>query len=497
MQVQVPFDRMDRIERFLERRPVKNRRRIKCDGKEFVITKEDVKRIRSYRKNACMDPDVDLYRPLNLSFSRKTMGEGMETRKAVAAPRPAQKRVRKRPCAERKEAVRADKNEIVDLWADEGMEALECYEQDVFVKAGEPYSGPVEQLAYKREDLEKGLRKMYLRLYEPREGKSYKLRDLVGELPKAESLRPFPEEVGLSFGFSEPVRVGISPDFKTFGAGEGRRLGVYEFRGFVKLRHVLFGSEVRKVVFTRAGSVCVLLAGDVICVVDDVFAEAALEGQGPFFREEFPAWSRGQESGASCVCTVIRGQGRINDMDVHSGGRYVSVVCGKKVMVYDLEKRSMAEVRVKGATPLKAKIHESLETMLVSTTNSLVVYDLVSKKVVREAKELSFVLDFCSAKDGVAVVVNNLSKVVLYDLSRGCVLRTMLQEDVGVEVVRHGRYNLMCVVYSKEMVVFYNDMGRGLVVPVRRIAGRFRDVVFDARLPWLYAASGSKLHVFT
>ncbi|ADM11100.1 uncharacterized protein Eint_021030 [Encephalitozoon intestinalis ATCC 50506] len=492
---------MDRIERFLGRRPVKGRRKVQSQGKEFLITKEDVKLIRSYKKNICMDPDVDLYRPLNLSFSRKTMNEGMETRKKVVVPR-AGGRPKKKERSIRKEVKKRDKNEIVDIWEEEGLEELNSYEQDMVVKVGDAYTGAVEALRYGREDLEGSLRRIYLRLYEPRDGKNYRLRDLIKELPKTETLRPFPEEIGLSFKFSKAIRVGISQDFKKFGVGEGRKLGIYEFKNFVKLRHILFDSEIRKIMFARNGSICTLLADNTICVVDDIYGGDAESSKESFISKEFPAWSRKEaEEGAernAFVCTVINPEGKINDIEAHEDGKHIIAVCGKKIMVYNLKERIGREVlRVRGATPLKAKFHRSLSTMIVSTTNSLIIYDLVSKEIVREAKEFSFVLDFFSVEESKVAVVNNTNKIILYDWLKNNVQRTMLQEDVGMEVVQHGRLNLMCVAYPTEMVVFYNDVTNDLVVPVKRIPGRYRDISFHPHLPWLYGVGGNRLDVFT
>ncbi|KMV66625.1 hypothetical protein M970_021030 [Encephalitozoon cuniculi EcunIII-L] len=490
---------MERIEKFLERRPVKNRRKVKSQGKEFVITKEDVKLIRSYRRNACMDPDVDLYRPLNLSFSRKTMNEGIEIRKRVAPPRTAERSRRKRWSARKETAKEENKNEIGDVWEGEGLDDLNSYEQDMLVKVEEEYSGPVELLRYGREDLERSMRRMYLRLYEPRDGKDYRLKDLIRELPKAETLRPFPEEIGLLFKFEESIRVGISQDFRIAGVGEGRKMGVYELRGFVKLRHVLFDSEIRKIMFTRGGSICVLLASNAVCVVDDVFGEE-YPAQEPFFRREFPMWSREDldQGSRSCVCTVIKADKKMNDMEAHRDGRYISVVCGKRIVVYDLKKRSVLEaLRLKGTTPLRAKFQGSSHTMVISTANSLIIYDFSSRRVMKEAKEFSFILDFFSISDDKIVLLNNLNKIIVYDCSRNVVQRTMLQEDVGTEVVQHGRLNLMCVAYPTEMVIFYNNVDTDLVVPVKRIPGRYRNILFHPQLPWLYAANGSELRVFT
>ncbi|KAG5859550.1 hypothetical protein KMI_06g10760 [Encephalitozoon hellem] len=492
---------MDRIERFLGRRPMKNCRKVKSEGKEFLITKKDVKLIRSYKKNVCMDPDVDLYRPLNLSFSRKTMDEGMETRRRVAAPQGRKRPKKERQRSGRKVPESRDRNEIVDIWEEEGLEDLNDYEQDIFVKVGDAYTGPVEKLEYRKEDLQSDLRRVYLRLYEPREGKSYRLKDLIKELPRPETLRPFPEEIGLSFKFERLGPVGISQDFKMFGVGEGNKLCIYEFRSFLKVKHVVFDSEIRKIMFAKGETICVLLANSTICIVNDVFGGELPDGQKSFFYQEFPVWSRKgpeEDSVSSCTCTVIRIEGKINDMDAHHDGRYVNVVCGKKAMVYDLKERKGLEIlRVRGVAPLKAKFHKSLDTVIISTTSSLIVYDLVSKKIVREAKEFSFVLDFFSISDDVVVLVNNLNKIILYDWTNNSVKRSMLQEDVGMEVVQHRRFNLMCVSYPTEMIVFYNDVRNDLVVPVKRIPGKYRNVLFHPHLPWLYGASGNKVCVFT
>ena len=60
---------MDRINKFLNSRPVKHRRTLKCGDKSYEITKEDLKKVRAYRSSKCLDPTFKLSRPLDLTFS--------------------------------------------------------------------------------------------------------------------------------------------------------------------------------------------------------------------------------------------------------------------------------------------------------------------------------------------------------------------------------------------------------------------------------------------
>lgn len=501
---------MDRIEKFLKRRPVKNKRRVKCNGREYVVTKEDVKRIRSFRKNTCMDPDVDLYRPLNLSFSRKTMTSGLPIREKRDISLEVQEKLVKRyrnSVARREEQ---SKNEIVDVWESETLEDLDKYDQDMFVKIDESYSGCVEELEYGESDLARGLRRTYLRLYEPRERKTYRLKDLMKELPKPEELRPFPEEVGLWFEFEEAVRMGISPDFQRFAAGCGALVRIYEFKNFVKVKSVTFDEEVRKVVFTKDEAVCVMLK-DRVCVVGDVYSGVSSCEFGTFGYEEFVTWERrpledegpqglerSQGVEARIPHTVIRTCGKINGIEVHGNGKYIGAVCGKTVVLYDLENRSAVKVvTTRNVIPLKVRFHRTRPMVMISTSNSLMVHDLVGKKTVCEMKESSFVLDFFNVTEDTVLVANNLKRIMLFDHSRNVVVRTMVQEDMVSEVIQHGRYNLMCAVSSREMTIFYHSVGENMVVPVKRIAGRYRQVRFHPLLPWLYATQGRRVVVFT
>lgn len=475
---------MDRIDKFLKRRPEKNRRRVVVRGREFTITKEDVKAVRGFRKNVCMDGDVDLCRPLNLSFSRLPM-DALPVREKRHVP--AAKRIKWTPRVVEKRS----RNEIVDVWEDT-LDDMRAYEQDVFVKVGDAYSGSVEALRYGKEDLAKALRSVYLRQYEPREKKQYRLKDLVKDLPDPETLRPFPEEIGLQFKFGGSVRTGFSADFQRLGAAEGRVLGIYQVSDFLRLKTVEFDEEIGGVAFTKDGSVCVLI-GSRICVVDDVLGGVS----DVFGMQDFETWERGC-GGLLRAHTVILAEGKINHMEVHPNGRYVGAVCGKNVFLFNLAERSrMRVVATKGAVPLKVRFHRSLPKVIVSTSNSIIVHGIGERRSVCDTKEFSFVLDFCSVTDDVVAIANNTSKIILFDHSRGVVLRTMQQEDVVTEIVQHRRYSLMCAVSPRGMTVFHNSIGSGLVVPVKTIAGRFRCVAFHPELPWLYAVQGSRLVVFT
>lgn len=485
---------MDRIEKFLNRRPVKNKRRIKCNGKEYTITKEDLKTVRNFRKNICMDQDVDLYRPLNLKFSRKTMSEGLPVRKKKDVSLEVQEKLVKRykNIGKRKEI--SSKNEIVDLWEDEGLDDLDKYEQDMFMKIGEAYSGAVEELRYSKEDLAKSIRREYLRVYEPREKKLYRLKELIKEMPRPETLKPFPEEVGMYFEFDEPIKVGISKDFRKFAVASGGLLSIYEFKNFLKMKTVTFDDEVAKIMFTRDDSICVLLR-DRICVVDDMYNGTSSCNLGSFYHQEFPTWSRSNENAS---CTVIGVNGKISNMQVHHNAKYIGIVCGKTILLCDLESRSMLKVvTTKNVVPLKIEFHRVLSRMLVSTSNSLMIYDIVEKKTVCETKDFSFILDFMSITDNVVLITNNLNRIILFDHSRNMILRSMAQDNVVAEVMQHRRYNLMCAVSSNELFIFHNNLADNLIVPLKRIPGKYRCIAFHPELPWLYAVKGRRLLVFT
>ncbi|KAM0671441.1 hypothetical protein CWI42_021030 [Ordospora colligata] len=496
---------MDRIEKFLGRRPIKNRRKVKCNGREHVITKEDLKVIRAFRKNVCMDPDVDLYRPLNLSFSRKTMNGPILEKKerkdksqsTYYTPRILRKSIRQYiPQKDCEQLV----NTILDVWEDEGMDDLNAYEQDIFVNTEEQYTGAVEKLSYRTEDLKKSLRRIYLRLYDPREKKEFKLKDFVKEMPKPETLGPFPKEIGLSYCFDHPVRINVHESHRMFASCKGRVLEVYEFDGFVKVVEIVFDSDVRAARFAIDGLICVLV-GDSAYIVSleyeitntEMIADAFSLVEMKQRKRSINGWDE-----QLCTCAVLKSSKKVNNIEVHQNGKYLGVVSGKEITVCDLTKwKAMKICLDRGKTPLKMRFHRTLSRIIVSTTNSIIVYDLVTRKTVCEGVGMSFVFDFCLVNENVVALVNNLNKVVLYDHVRNEILRTMVQEQIGIEVAHHRKYNLMCVSYPTEMIVFYNDISNDLVVPLHRISGKYRDLAFHPVLPWLYGISGKMLYVFT
>jgi len=452
-----------------------------------------------------MDPDVDLYRPLNLSFSRKTMDGPILEKKERSDNRQSthstsrmrrKSRVKRMPQKDYEQPI----NTISDVWADEGMNDLNAYEQDIFVNAEEQYAGVVEHLSYRSEDLKKSLRKIYLRLYDPREKKEFRLRDFVKEMPKPETLGPFPKEIGLSYCLEQLARISVHESHKMFAACKGNVLEVYEFDGFTKVFEIGFDSDVRAARFAQDGLICVLV-GDSVYFVSTGHGLSGIEMIADAFSVvELKLRKRciGGWDEQLCACAVLKSSKKVNSMEVHQNGRYLGTVSGKEIMVCDLANwKAMKVCLDKGKTPLKMRFHRTLSRIIVSTTNSIVVYDLVSRKTVCEGVGMSFVLDFCIVNDSVVALVNNLSKVVLYDHVRNEIARTMAQEEIGIEVVHHRRYNLMCVSYPSETIVFYNDVSNDLVVPLHRIRGKYRDLAFHPILPWLYGVTGETLHVFT
>ncbi|RVD93166.1 hypothetical protein TUBRATIS_003100 [Tubulinosema ratisbonensis] len=61
---------MDRINAFLRKRKQKNKKIIKVKDKEYELTRDDIKKVKRYMNNECLDENVELYQPMNTTYSK-------------------------------------------------------------------------------------------------------------------------------------------------------------------------------------------------------------------------------------------------------------------------------------------------------------------------------------------------------------------------------------------------------------------------------------------
>lgn len=446
---------MDRINRFLAKRPVKHKKVLKYNDKTYEVTKEDIKRVRAYRSRKCLDPTFKKSRQLNLAFSsvpidplpKKTVADN-----AVLFVEKARRYYAKHPVKERKPD---DRNKVVDVWEDDTLETLRDYRQEWVYSIKEPYDKPIEECVFSREHLKEELRRVFLHHYRPRELKERRIEELLPKLPDKSELRPYPEEMGREWRI--PGKKYITSAFLC--AVEEGSLAVWDL-AFGKKVHCITVDEPINGVFADGREIVFATDKKLFRVVD----------------------------GAAVL--LHESKTRIKDVSVDDG--YVAVLAGKGVRVYDLATMEcMKSMAIKYESPHRVSISNGV--VYVSTANGLVME--AEERV--DVKTLNYVIDF-AVKGRSIYVINNLNRLIVMsrDGEKECsIKKNIVQHEMGREVRVHKILNLFAILFSDEIGI-YKAVGNEFV-PAHVIPGRFKTIAWHDKLPWLYAGKSSKVVLYT
>lgn len=191
--------KMDRINKFLEKRQVKNQKNIKYKNRKYTITKEDVKIIRAYKSSKCLDSSIKSIP--NRIIKQETL-EPIIRVKVDKSELYNRNFIKRRASYPIKKVIKSPVNEVMDIWEDDGLDGLKNYIQEWTYSINTPYEGPVEDLIFRKEDLESELKRVYMNQFRPRDTRSKHIRDIIPSLPDVESLRPFPEYPSYKYKYS-------------------------------------------------------------------------------------------------------------------------------------------------------------------------------------------------------------------------------------------------------------------------------------------------------
>lgn len=444
---------MDRINKFLEKRPVKHRKVLRYNDKSYEITKEDLKAVRAYRSQRCLDSTFTLSRPPDLRYSSTPM-DALPARKSVdngeMYVEKARRYYERHPVREK---TRADKNAVVDVWENDTVDTLRSYRQEWVYSIKEAYNTPVEDCVFTREHLHEELRRVYLHQFRPREIKSRSIDDLLPKLPDSKDLRPFPEAVGrewkiegkkhISGGFAYSVR---DNRLEITDLGYGKTLGVVEVPESI--------NHVR----ANDGRGVVLVTDRRIYTVDGGTGPVLVHESGPLIKDAFVS------------------------------GDSLAVLTTKTINLYSLESHRMLKTFVaRYENPHRVKIFDG--TVYVSTANGL----LIESPEHGNIKTLNYVIDF-TVKNSRVLAINNLNRLIVIGSDFG-IKKNIVQPEMGREIKAHRTLNLFAILFANEIGVYKQVEGE--YIPVNTLEGRYRTIEWHCSLPWLYAGKASRVVLYT
>lgn len=491
---------MDRIDKFLNRRKQKNKRTIKLRDKYFEITKEDIKIVRSYKKNACLDETVDMYRPYSTKFTLDTAEQPLKEYKAIEKSESTLRKekrnfIKKNKDRVTKQHIPRDINRISDIWEDDNLESLGTTDQNILLDIKDQYEGSVDDLKLEKNMLEKELRRIYLMQYLPRERKQFRVTDIIKEAPKPESLKPYPTDVALHWDFGKGKCV-INRDGSLMMKIQENTLEIYESNSVLIFRFSFF-ERISQAKFGFSNEIYFISNGKLYLIEEKDFSKYAVELNSIEDSEVVGSNDISEFRKYKDIDLVeVSFKAKVKDFDV-SFNEIVGCIVGKNLVIINFKDlKSTSLYKVEGGSPHTLMFHKTYTHVLICTSNSVIVYDVHKKAEVINSKLFSYVVTAEFKKD-IIYVTNNTGIVYIYDYIRNMILHTMSQEQDILSMDIHQRFNLLSLSTRKELVIFYCDTIKQQFVVVKRICGLQDSLKFHDVCPWLFSRVGGELVMYS
>lgn len=136
------------------------------------------------------------------------------------------------------------------------------------------------------------------------------------------------------------------------------------------------------------------------------------------------------------------------------------------------------------------------DLVFVTTTNSIKVYDIAKKILINDTKIFSYIVDFIVHKNFI-FLINNLRKIIIFDYERNTVIHSMVQDSDVISITYNEIYSLLAVSTTKEILIFYINIGSNQYILANKIQGGHGKIQFDGRMPWLYGRLNNKIVMYT
>lgn len=442
---------MDRINKFLSKRPVKGQKIIKYNDKKYKVTKSDLKLVRMYKANKCLDKSFDVSK--NYPPTKSMIITPIEYKSRDINIEKMVEKTKKRFKKMRKPMERYNENnEIVDIWPEDNMEKLEEYRADSVQTVHEAYNGPIEECRYTVNHLEEDTKRIFLKYFRPRVEKAKKLEDLLPKIPDPEETRPFPSKKSKMWTIGGSKRY-----YNNFiYSACGNMLEIHDIRMNKLVRTVEMDGHVEKV--RVSGDVCVFLVGKIVYRIKN----------GELFIK------------------VLESARRVYDLCLEENN--VGVLTSSHADVCSLSDGVVLKrFSMKNVKPRKMKIVGNV--VYVATTNGVMVEGIDEKQI----KSLNYVIDL-SVKEGKIFVINNTRRLVEIT-SKGTIGSTVVQDELGIKISCHPTLNLIAVAYV-ENIGIYKKINNDCFL-VNTIAESCHSFDWHEFMPWLYVSKKSKVILYS
>jgi hypothetical protein len=448
---------MDRINKFLNSRQVKDKKTIKHKDKSYVITKEDLKKIRAYKSRKCLDASFktsstlkitnDTIEPITPKIKKDNSDLCIE-------------KLKKKYANKKKTVIKApSKNLIVDIY--ENDNSILTYKQEWIYSIKDSYNSKIEDLKFDKNDLTEELRRVYLKQFRPREIKNKKIEDLLPQLPNAKDLRPFPEEKSKEWKIEGKKQIFDS----TVYASNETNFKIFDLRYFKELASFDLPEKIEKFAVSTENNLIAISSLYSVYLIRIITQNIT-------------------ERSYTCDYNpVLTLKNRINDINI--GDTITILTKSKHITNYNIESLEICKTTTfKNQRLQKLKFFN--QKFYASTSNGLIVDE-------DSLRNISCIIDF-DVKNKVIYSINNLSRLIVID-AKNRITKNAIQTAVGKKIRIHKSLNMFAILFSTEIGIY--KIVEEECVPVKTIPGKFRTIEWDPEYPFLYSTTSSKVHLFS
>ncbi len=480
---------MERINKFLAKRPLKHKKVIKFHDKSYDVTKEDLKLVKAYRANKCLDKTFDVSRSYPLTNREKITPIVCDKPKRSPDSELAALRRAKRGISKIENKIRAikmkesergssgivvDSSKVLSMWNDN----LDDYKQEWIYSIRTSYEGSIEACRYTEDHLAEDVERQRAKYFKPRPVKEKSLADLLPKKVDAEKLLPFPRDVGKEWRIHGRKRYGGG---FLYSVDDGS-ITVYNLKLNKPVMQYNIGLSIR-VFRVNVNGVALFSDGLRLWRLCDGFIDELLfsDMQVRFVKTSF---KNTINENSNCIENSYKQKSIFKDIGIDED--YFCILRGRMIDVYSLKGGDLVKrFIVKHENPHMVRMVRG--RVYVGTANGI-----MAESPDGDIKMLNYVIDFY-VRGRKIVAVTNLKRMV--EISSGYMTKTMIQGKLARKIKMHPLLNLTAVLFYDEIVIYKKVEDE--YVTVQNISGTFQGIFWDEKMPWLYACKNSRVQLFT
>ena len=491
---------MDKIDKFLGRRKQKNKKSVKINNNYYDITKQDIKIIRQYKKNKCLDETVDMYIPYKKSNMQIEFKDNIK--KKINEEKQIKKYIKKHDFI-KPEPV--DQNVITDIWEDDD---LDSYEQNIVLDINKQYEKNVSDLWMDREILEKELRRVYLKQYLPRTKNNLKISDLIKKHSSTDSYL-YPSLMSKWYNLNGNVQYFYFVNGNILEECLKKEHENIEDSND-KNKNILISSECEGTVFNETD-----LKNIFVNVLDNTIEFYEVNNFYKFYtiKTEFKIVKVEINKSINILCEkeknyrllftyinnelILLDEGHISDFSDNFiiKNKKVKVANKKIIQQQNTNKNIINFKNYKNKNKDNLKKIKCYKDKLFLTGINIFRILNIDGRLLNEYKVFGDVIDFVVSGD-IIFLINSLKNIIIYNYILNVVVHSMKQDNNLNSLCYNSNHKLLAVGTDINVLIYYIDIEKKYVL-VNKIKGKHSNIKFCDRMYWLYGKKKEKFLLYT